>query len=306
MKDQPETIPKEKLTAYERWELPVMGEQQETPKIKPPTAAELENIRQSAYQEGLEQGKEEGFQKGFEQGHAEGKRKGEQQGLEQGRKTGESEAVKSKSAAIDQALSHFEELATELEAPIRKHQDEVEEALLNLVLAISRAVVFRELKVDRSQILRVLQEALAALPNTEELVTIYLHPQDLAFAKEHLPPERGTRYQADPALMEGGCRVETRHTLLDFTVEKRFQTTVQQMLSRHSDDASLQETKDFTDQMGEMSDLHRDLLEKNAEAPPPVPEAHTEPSKTEEIEADKLHQAPSEAQETPEGDDESG
>lgn len=70
--------------------------------------------------------------------------------------------------------------------------------------------------------------------------------------------------------MVGGCRVETRHTLLDFTVEKRFQQVVQQMLARQSNPPESPEVHDFSAKMGTMSDLHRDVLETTETGPDPA------------------------------------
>ena len=66
----------EDLTAYERWELPAFGgsapagkqvaaKKPAKPKVKLPTAADVENIRQAAFNEGQEEGKKSGYQEGF-------------------------------------------------------------------------------------------------------------------------------------------------------------------------------------------------------------------------------------------------
>ena len=60
-------IPKENLTAYERWELPLLDAKgnevarEEELNVKPLTAANIEEIRQAAYADGLEEGRKEGF-----------------------------------------------------------------------------------------------------------------------------------------------------------------------------------------------------------------------------------------------------
>ncbi len=269
MKKSDPNTPPEQLTAYERWELPVLGEEfakraRDPKATKPPTAAELEGIRESAYQEGLEQGKKDGYQKGYEEGRQSGLEAGKEEGLSIGTAQGETAALKAKSSEIQTHLTQLGDLMTALQLPIQEYQEEVEEAMLNLILAISRSVIFRDLSLGPEQIKPVVREALAALPNSEEQITVYVNPADFDFLTEHLPAEHGYRYSRDERVMAGGCRVETRHTLLDYTVEKRFQAAVQQMLSRHSDEVVTTDSHDFTDQMGEMSDFHRDLLQSNA------------------------------------------
>ncbi|WP_020410474.1 flagellar assembly protein FliH [Hahella ganghwensis] len=268
-KSDPKTPP-EQLTAYERWELPVIGEEFENRQSaskshKPPTAAELEGIREAAYEEGLEQGKAEGLKAGRDEGYRKGLEEGKQEGLKLGTAKGEAAALKVRSAAIQAQMTQFEQLLRALQQPIQECQEEVEEAMLNLIFAISRSVIFRELTMGPTQIATVVREALAALPNTEEQVTVYISPADAAYLEEHLPADHTYRYSKDSKMMAGGCRVETRHTLLDYTVEKRFQAAIQQLLSRHSDETESSDAHDYTDQMGEMSDFHRDLLESAVE-----------------------------------------
>ncbi|WP_246841029.1 flagellar assembly protein FliH [Hahella sp. CCB-MM4] len=269
MKKNDPKIPPEQLTAYERWELPVIGEEyarkNSAKSPKPPTAAELEGIREAAYEEGLEQGKAEGLKKGHDEGYRKGLEEGRQEGLKEGTAKGEAAALKAKSAAIQSQMTQFGQLMNALQQPIQEYQEEVEEAMLNLVLAISRSVIFRELAMGPTQIVAVVREALAALPNTEEQITVYVAPSDVDYLEEHLPADHTYRYTRDSKIMAGGCRVETRHTLLDYTVEKRFQAAIQQMLSRHSDETVSTDSHDYTDQMGEMSDFHRDLLETTAD-----------------------------------------
>jgi flagellar assembly protein FliH len=71
-------IPKEQLTAYERWELPNFGSSgmhdsasigcQDNPDISLPTAAELEAIQRQAHEEGYQAGYAEGYQTGNAEG----------------------------------------------------------------------------------------------------------------------------------------------------------------------------------------------------------------------------------------------
>jgi len=282
MKKSDPSTPPEQLTAYERWELPVLGEESarrsRAPKAtKPPTAAELEGIREAAYQEGLEQGKQDGHEKGFQEGRVQGLKAGKDEGLRIGTAQGETAALKAKTADIQTRLTQLSQLMTALQQPVQEYQEEVEEAMLNLVLAISRAVIFRDLSLGPGQIKQVVKESLAALPNTDEMITVFVNPTEYEFLSEHLPAGHHYRYSSDERVMIGGCRVETRHTLLNYTVEKRFQAAVQQMLSRHSDQVVTTESHDFTDQMGEMSDFHRELLETSdaAETLPPETPART-------------------------------
>jgi flagellar assembly protein FliH len=116
--------------------------------------------------------------------------------------------------------------------PIRQQQEDVEEALVQLATAVAKAVVQRELSQDSSHILQVVRQAMAALPSTTETVRISVNPQDIEPLKESLARlDAPTKLLEDAAVSAGGCRVETRNSLVDFTVEKRFQQVVHALVN---------------------------------------------------------------------------
>jgi len=266
-------IPAAELTAYERWELPSMEMggndivrtrvSTVEMKIKPLTAADLEKIRKDAYQEGFDQGKSEGsaagHKEGFDKGHQEGLESGKQQGLEEGSATGQ----QLKQAEVDETLKQLRGVMDQLLDPIRIHDDEIEEALLNLVLAISRSVIKREMSLDSQQISAVISDALALLPPTASNIKISINPSDIDSVSAIVESISGdAQLIASDNILPGGCKVETLHSLIDFTIEKRFQKTVQQMLDRHSSSVPSDEAPDLAESMGDMTDFHREILEE--------------------------------------------
>ena len=178
------------MTAYERWELPLLDARgnevarEEERNVKPLTASDLQKIREEAYQDGLEEGQQEGFdaghKEGMEKGHKEGFAAGEKEGREQGAEKGLEETREDVAAKLDR----LEPLMAELLVPIRRHEDELETALVNLTAVLSRAVLYRELSLDSSQIRAVVRKAMATLPSTTENVRIHIHPDDYQFVSE--------------------------------------------------------------------------------------------------------------------------
>jgi flagellar assembly protein FliH len=72
---------------------------------------------------------------------------------------------------------------------------------------------------------RVVREALAALPAADATIRISLHPEDAALVGEHLKPEsvaHSIRIVEDLTLTRGGARVETDVSVVDASVETRF------------------------------------------------------------------------------------
>lgn len=260
-------IPKEQLTAYERWELPLLDERgneiarEEERDVKPLTAADLGEIRTAAREDGYNEGREAGYQAGLAEGRAEGHEEGKQAGLAEGREQGEKQGYDDTRKEIDAKLDRLEHLMGELLLPIRRHEDEVETALVNLTTVLARAVVFRELSLDSSQIKSVVRRALAALPSTADNLRIHIHPDDETFVREVTERlESSTSIIADDAILPGGCKVETRHSLVDFTVEKRFQRAVQTMLAEQSSEGESPEAEELDAMMGDLSDFQRDVL----------------------------------------------
>jgi len=148
-----------------------------------------------------------------EQAHAEGLARG----LEEGRRQGERE--------VAEQARRLGALLAEI-APATALVDELFLGQVGeLVLAISRQFVRREIAREPGEIVRVVREALAALPVAATTIRISLHPEDAALVNERLKPEGFThsiRIVEDLGMSRGGARVETDVSVVDASVEARF------------------------------------------------------------------------------------
>jgi flagellar assembly protein FliH len=80
---------------------------------------------------------------------------------------------------------------------------------------------------------------MAALPATTETVRISANPQDIEALQASLARlDAPTKLVEDATVSPGGCRVETRYSLVDFTVEKRFQQVVHALVNEASTNES--------------------------------------------------------------------
>ena len=178
----------------------------------PPTAARIEEIQRQAYEEAFALGRREG--------------------LEQGRRQAQEKAER------------LEAILDLLGEPLRELDERVVEEVVGLALTVARHLVRREIRTDPGQIVAVVQQAAAALPAAARRVRVVLHPEDAATVREALNgagrPERGGAWQIveDPAMMRGGCRVETEHSRVDASVEKRLAAIAAELLGgeRERDD----------------------------------------------------------------------
>ena len=195
------------LSAYERWELPAMGEQKgveevELNEVQPLTAEQLEEIQQQASKEGFEQGRHEGLQAARHE--------------------------------IDATLQRLEQIINAFAEPLQQVDEQVENELLQLSIAIAKQLIRRELQTDPEQVIGVVRDALAALPSTARQVRVLLNPEDAELVREKLVPAEGGEVSwqivDEPTLTRGGCRVEGESSRIDASVEKRLNAVVTELL----------------------------------------------------------------------------
>ena len=182
----------------ERWEIP-----QVSAGSRPlPTAGRIEDLQRQAHQEAFEQGRREGIEKGRQQ--------------------------------IQAQVARLESIVRCLARPLEQLDERVMEEVAALAPAIARRLVRRELKADPAQIMAVVQQAAAVLPGASRRVRLFVNPEDAAIVKEHMTalPDHSGAWQLieDPALMRGGCRIETEHSRIDASVERRLAAIAAEIL----------------------------------------------------------------------------
>ncbi|MFO1350002.1 MAG: flagellar assembly protein FliH [Gammaproteobacteria bacterium] len=229
-----------KLTAYQRWEMPAMEPEAGaasaadplagTPGAAAPTSLQaLESIERQAQEEGFAAGYQEGRKEGREQGFAKGQQEGQQEGFRKGYQEG-------LAAGQDEIAKRVQALAEILEfmnQPLAELDGEVEQELVHLTVAISRQLIRRELKTSPGEIIAVVREAIRALPVASQNIRLHLHPEDARLVQDILSVKdegRGWRIQEDASLSRGGCRVDTDASRIDATVEKRLGAVIATVL----------------------------------------------------------------------------
>ncbi len=225
-------IPREELTAWERWELgtiddptpprirpghapapmpvpaaeptpqpvaiveaapPALPDQPVLPRVPLPTAEELEAIHQQAHEEG------------FNAGQAEG--------LAAGRAQAEDEISRLK-VLLDQ-LANYSERA----------QAELAESVLDLSLVVARELARVEIDADRNRVLPVIRELIDSMPVVRAPARIIAHPDDVDALEALLGvelPRDVWRIVVDANQTPGGCKVETPTLRADLTLTSRW------------------------------------------------------------------------------------
>lgn len=185
-------ISKDRLTAYQRWELPTFDVKQaiaatasEEPLPVLPTAAELEQIHQQAH--------EEGYQAGFAEGA--------------------------------QQAQRLAALMNGLDKELQQVDQQIAQDLLDLSLEIAKQMLKQALKVKPDLLLSVVREAIASLPHFNQHAHLIVHPADAELLRanmgEHLT-HMGWKIFEDAQMERGGCRLETANSQIDATLATRW------------------------------------------------------------------------------------
>lgn len=198
-------IPKEQLTAFERWELASFdqnsgGTHQGGAKksARPSTVSELESIRQHAQDEGLAQGRDAGYADGMLQTRTE--------------------------------AAQIHELVQGLQSALNKVDEQVAQSLLDLSLEIARKLVGETLRTKPEVILKIVSDAISCLPHFNQNAHLILHPEDAELVRKHMGEQlshAGWKIFTDMQIRRGGCRAETAHSNVDATVEARWKCVVE-------------------------------------------------------------------------------
>ena len=193
------TASKESRTAYQRWELDSF----DTPAsagargaVVLPTAAQLEQLRRQA--------QEEGYAKGYREGRAQ--------------VVAEAQRLQQIMLALAQDMQRFDQ--------------GVADDLLGLVLTISKQVLRQAIKLKPEVILAVVNDVLAQLPSSHQRARLVLHPEDAALVRANLGEQlQQSNWEiiASAEIARSGCRVEAPECEIDATLERRWQRVVEGM-----------------------------------------------------------------------------
>ena len=230
-----EGITENALNYDPEWQVEPLDEE---PELPPLTAADLDDIRHSAYEEGIAEGRTAGHSEGFEQGMQQGMEQGLQQGLEQGLAQGLEQGLEQGKGQIDEQVGHLTQLIEKLATPLQQVDDAVEQQLVFLATSLARELIQVELKTNPQVILQTLREGIAALPMAGQQTTIQLHPEDLdlikqAYGEENLAERRWT-LQAEPAMNRGDLFVESGNSTVDYQMETRLRHLLEQFVGLNS------------------------------------------------------------------------
>lgn len=194
-------IPKENLTAWQRWELGSFDQKTAAAATRKssaagslPTAEAVERIHHDAHKQGYDAGYEEG------------------------------------TARVRMEALRLHTLVEQLNDALGQFDQQVAEELLGLSLEVARQVVRQTIAARPAVILDVVREALTQLPHQH--AAIYLHPEDASLVRSYLGDQLahlGHRIFEEATLARGGLRMEAGGSHLDAGVETRWKRVIEGM-----------------------------------------------------------------------------
>lgn len=214
-------IPKEQLTAYQRWELASFDEPTPEARAAQERAEQLKRatddadraadaIRREAYETGLAEGRTAGL----EQGKAEGFEQGQAAGLAQGRAQGQED------------IARLQLLAQTFSDEIVLANERIASDILDLALDLAKAMLKSALSVRPELVVPIISDAIRYVPSLQQPALLYLHPDDARLTATLMGDEltkAGWQVIEDPKLERGGCRVDTATNQIDASASTRWQ-----------------------------------------------------------------------------------
>lgn len=201
--------------------------------IQLPTAEEVRQIHEDAYNEGFESGYEQGMRQGqadgHKQGHQEGFQEGERQGREAGEKAGIEAARATEDARIDAELEPLSALLDSMTSAVPEQEQALKEGLVVLATRIARNVIDADLALIPDRIASLAHAAVQALPNADERLVLEMNPEDEALVAR--VAESHWTIEPNDEITRGGCIVRTRFSYVDYTLEHRYRQQVSNLLA---------------------------------------------------------------------------
>lgn len=143
-----------------------------------------------------------GYNDGFAKGYAEGKQAAEEE--------------------LEHDRSHLEMMLNFLSHPVENLEQQVENELLELSIAIAKQILKREVSLEPMHLMGLIRTAVARLPASESEVTVQLNPDDAKIIRKALQkPENPQRWKIieDPGLTPGSCNVNSDSSFVDGSID---------------------------------------------------------------------------------------
>jgi len=130
-------------------------------------------------------------------------------------------------AQAETVLAQMTALWDAMQQPFADMEENIHSHLMGLSVAMSEAVIRRELSTDRDAIARVLTEALSTLGFVQTPIEVSVNPADHDVVAGLLGGENiDSRITSDTNIQRGGCLLRADRALVDMRVETMIRETL--------------------------------------------------------------------------------
>ena len=210
-------IPSEEVGDFTQWKFgAVDGSDLIEPEPEPEVEIPVE-VDEAAQQALVQQACDDAYAEGFAQGQA-------QTALEWQQRLDAYIAQQGREMA-----QRLQGVVQTLDASLIDMQQDMAQQLLELACDIARQVVRQELSVNPNALQPVVREAVGMLVTEGRPALVRLHPDDMKAMAQPLREEMdspGVQWMADASVPPGGCLVESAGTVVDGSLDKRWQRAI--------------------------------------------------------------------------------
>ncbi|MDO6680258.1 MULTISPECIES: flagellar assembly protein FliH [unclassified Shewanella] len=202
------------------------------PEIDPNSAEPSWEDYQQAFDKGFDEGVTKGHEAGLVSGHEEGLQKGYASGFNQGRIEGQQKGKDSIDEQLNSIMAPLSAMKSLLEEGHTQQVMQQQDLILELVRRVSIQVIRCELTLQPQQILALVEETLAAIPDDPTEVKIHLEPSAVTKLRE-LAADKIQHWTlvADSNISAGGCRILSDKSDADASMETRLNSCLDQVES---------------------------------------------------------------------------
>ena len=202
-----------------------------------PTADELETIRREAYNDGLEQGRVEGRQQGHKDGYDDGLAEGKAEGHKDGFASGKQEGINAgfaegRANGVDDVtaeVTRLRAIIVSLQSSLRERDAQLPDVIVLLLTRLAEQVLRHELSGGAQAIQTYVDDAIASLPDGEELARVYVAAEDAELLS---PFSETVKVHIDKSLSAGDCRIESQTSLIEYTTSEHFEQAILHLAER--------------------------------------------------------------------------
>ena len=210
-------IPSEEVGDFTQWKFgAVDGSDLIEPEPEPEVEIPVE-VDEAAQQALIQQACDDAYAEGFAQGQA-------QTALEWQQRMDAYIAQQGREMA-----QRLQGVVQTLDASLIDMQQDMAQQLLELACDIARQVVRQELSINPNALQPVVREAVGMLVTEGRPALVRLHPDDMEAMAQPLREEMdspGVQWMADASVPPGGCLVESAGTVVDGSLDKRWQRAI--------------------------------------------------------------------------------